>query len=83
MLARLTTVAQLAIVASVARLSTGERMEQGWLPLQEAAKKYEVKPRTLNRWCRTKPGLAVKRAGFWQVNEAALVNWLAPVEVAR
>ena len=53
----------------------------GYMMLQDAAAKYKVSPRTLNRWCRTKPGLAVKRAGFWQVNEVALVNWLAPVGV--
>lgn len=55
----------------------------GYMMLQDAAKKYGVTPRTLNRWCKQKPGLAVKRAGFWQVNETALVNWLAPVEVAK
>ena len=52
---------------------------KGYLLLQDAAKKYGVHPRTLHRWCCTKPGLGIKRAGFWQVNEVALVNWLAPV----
>jgi transposase-like protein len=55
---------------------------KGHLPLQEAAKKYGVSPRTLNRWCRQK-GLGVKSAGFWQVNEVALAAWLAPVGVAE
>jgi hypothetical protein len=55
----------------------------GCLMLQDAARKYGVHPRTLNRWCKQKPGLAVKRAGFWQVNETALVNWLAPVGVGH
>ena len=79
----MTTLSTLAIVASVARLATGERMEtlKGYMMLQEAAAKYKVSPRTLNRWCRTKPGLAVKRAGFWQVSEVALAAWLAPMGV--
>lgn len=66
-------------------MATGDGMEtlDGYLPLQDAAKKHGVKPRTLNRWCKTKPGLAVKRAGFWQVSEVALVNWLAPVGVVN
>ena len=70
-------------MASVARLATGERMEKGWLPLQEAARKYEVKPRTLHRWCALRKVRARKVAGFWEVNDAALAALLVPVEVAK